>query len=77
MLLKINTGLNPERRIPSRMQSGIRLALVGLVFFAGCSTMHNPAKQLVNHLSTKASEAKMLDKVEKDNFPTAKEAGLD
>ena len=77
MLFKKNAGLNPERRTPSRMRSGIRLALVGLVFFAGCSTVPNPAKQLVNHLSTKASEAKMRDKVEKDKFPTAKEAGLD
>lgn len=77
MSLKKNTGSNPKRRTPLRMRSGIRSALLGLVFFAGCSTMHNPAKQLVNHISTKASEAKMRDKVEKDKFPTAKEAGLD
>ena len=77
MLLKKNSGLNPERRTPLRMRSGILLAVLGPVFFAGCSTVPNPAKQLVNHLSTKASEAKMRDKVEKDKFPTAKEAGLD
>ena len=77
MLLKKNTGSNPKRRATSRMRSGILLALLGPVFFAGCSTVPNPAKQLVNHLSTKASEARLRDKVEKDKYPTAKEAGLD
>lgn len=62
--------------LPSTLLA-IHLAFLGLGFFSGCSTMPNPAKRLVNHLSTKTSEAKLRDTVEKDKFPTAKEAGLD
>jgi hypothetical protein len=65
------------RRVFSRMPSVLLLTALGLGVSVGCTTMNNPAKRLVNHLSTKASEAKMRDQVEKDKFPTAKEAGVD
>jgi hypothetical protein len=60
-----------------QMKGIFALVLFSLGLFSGCSTMPNPAKRLVNHLSTKTSEARMRDKVEKDKFPTAQEAGLD
>jgi hypothetical protein len=74
---KKKTGSSPKRRTFAQMRSGVLLLLFGLGFFAGCSTMPNPAKRLVNHLSTKTSEARLRNKVENDKFPTAKEAGLD
>jgi hypothetical protein len=78
MSSKNNAGSNPKQKRSSRMRCGILLTTLGLGFFAGCTTtMHNPAKQLVNHIGTKASEARMRDKVEKDPFPTAKQVGLD
>ena len=77
MSLTKNAGSSRKLRTLSRMLSGILLVLFGLGFFAGCSAMPNPASRLVNHLSSKASEAKMRSKVENDKFPTAKEAGLD
>jgi hypothetical protein len=69
-----------SRRKRNSLPPALRALLVvfiGLGFFSGCSAMPNPAKRLVNHLSTKTSEAKLRDRVEKDKFPTAKEAGLD
>ena len=77
MSLKKNADSNLVRRTLPRLQIGAAWMLLGLFSFAGCSTMPNPAKRLVNHLGTKTSEAMMRNKIEKDKFPTAKEAGLD
>jgi hypothetical protein len=77
MLSKKQTGSNQKRRTFSRLHGGIVLAAVGIGLFAGCANVPNPAKRLVNHVSTKTSEACLRDKVEKDQFPTAQEAGLD
>ncbi|MCC6123768.1 MAG: hypothetical protein IT426_02300 [Pirellulales bacterium] len=77
MISKKQAGSSQKRRTFSRMQSGIVLLAVGIGLFAGCANVPNPAKRLVNHVSTKTSEARLRDKVEKDQFPTAQEAGLD
>jgi hypothetical protein len=77
MKSKNGAGSARKLRTHSRMAGVVLLALFGIGLFAGCSTMPNPAKRLVNHLSTKTNEAMIRSKVEKDKFPTAKEVGLD
>jgi hypothetical protein len=66
-----------SRRPFWRMQCGFLSTLLVLGALGGCSTVHNPAKRLVNHIGTKTSEARMRKTVENDRFPTAKEAGLE
>jgi hypothetical protein len=61
----------------SRLLGGVLLAAIGVAFCSGCAAMPNPAKRLANHVSTKASEAKIREKVENDKFPTAKDAGVE
>lgn len=77
MSLEKIAGSNRKPRNFPRLPNALFIALCGLVLFAGCSAVPNPAKRLVNHVSTKASEARMRDTVEKDKFPTAQEAGVD
>jgi hypothetical protein len=77
MSRRTNAAVISSEFFGRRIKRGLLLAVFVAGIFSGCSSVPNPARRLVNHLSTKTSEARMRSTVEKDKFPTAQEAGLD